>query len=220
MEKYHKIKTVHLRDEVTHKLTNKFREETVEYLQNNEWIFTEKIDGTNIRILWNGHTFEFKGRTDNAQIPKQLNTRLTEIFMNDEMEQIFEQKFNDTEVLLFGEGYGAKIQNGGNYSPTQEFILFDVMIKGMYLTKDAMIDIANFINIKHVPFINELSTINQAVEYVKSNPLSKLGNKQMEGVVGTPNVRLLDAQGNRIIVKIKCKDYQRKRNHPQNADIH
>ena len=41
-------------------------------------------------------------------------------------EQIFEQKFGNEQVILFGEGYGSKIQNGGNYSAEPNFILFDI----------------------------------------------------------------------------------------------
>ena len=208
MEKYHKIKTVHLRDEVTHKLTDRFRSETVEYLKDNEWVFTEKIDGTNIRIFWNGIDVSFAGRSDNAQIPKPLTKRLNEIFGGNENEQMFEQKFNETNVILFGEGYGAKIQSGGAYSPTQEFILFDVKINGVYLDRKSVDNIATYFGILSVPIIDEIKTIDEAVAYVKTNPQSYLGDKQMEGVVGTPKMRLLDLQGERVIVKIKCKDYK------------
>jgi len=211
MEKYHKIKTVHLRDEKTHKLTNLFREESVEYLKDNEWSFTEKVDGTNMRILWDGHSFTLAGRSDNAQIPKQLHQNLIDFFVNDEMEQMFEQKFNETNVMLFVEGYGAKIQSGGDYSPTQEFILFDVKINDMYLKREDVISLADSLGLKSVPVIKGISTIEDAVNFVKSNPTSLLGNKRMEGVVGVPCIRLLDAQGERIIVKVKCKDYETQR---------
>jgi hypothetical protein len=208
MEKYHKIKTVHLRDNKTHKLTNVFRDDTVEYLKDNEWVFTEKIDGTNIRVYWNGFDVSLFGRSDNAQIPNQLVNRLNKLFIGSENEQMFEQKFNEQSVILFGEGYGAKIQNGEAYSSTQEFILFDVKINDIYLDRDSVNNIANYFNILSVPIIDECKTIDEAVEYVKSNPQSYLGDKQMEGVVGTPKMRLLDFQGERIIVKIKCNDYK------------
>ena len=207
-EKYHKIKTVHLRDEQTHKLTNKFRDETVEYLKDNEWVFTEKIDGTNIRIFWDGLRVSFLGRSDNAQIPKELNTRLTDIFMGEENEQMFEQKFNETNVILFGEGYGNKIQSGKAYSDTQEFILFDVKINDVYLDRDSVNNIALYFGIKTVQTIFAIKTIDEAIKYVKTNPQSYLGNKPMEGVVGAPKMRLLNLKGERVIVKIKYKDYK------------
>jgi len=96
-----------------------------QYLQDNVWIFTEKIDGTNIRVHWDGHKVVFGGRTDNAAIPAKLFDHLRNTFL----EELFEQAFGDTEVTLYGEGFGAGIQKGGgNYGPNQEFILFDVRI--------------------------------------------------------------------------------------------
>ena len=212
MEKYHKIKTVHLRDDKTHKLTTKFRDETVEYLKDNEWVFTEKIDGTNIRVCWNGIDVSLFGRSDNAQIPKPLNVRLTELFLGNENEQMFEQKFNDMNVILFGEGYGVKIQNGGEYSPTQEFILFDVKIGNIYLSRESVDNIAQYFNVLSVPIIDECKTIVEAIRYIKTKPQSYLGNKDMEGVVGVPKLRVLDVKGERVIVKIKYKDYKEKSN--------
>ena len=109
MREYNKIDTVYERDvDGTKKLIEgKFRNETVEYLANNEWVFTEKIDGTNIRIYWDGHNVTFGGRTDRASIPSHLVNKLNEMFLNEETEQLFEQKFGEMEVILFGEGYGV-----------------------------------------------------------------------------------------------------------------
>lgn len=76
MREYHKIETLFERDEKTKKLIEgKFRNETVRFLKDNMWDFTEKIDGTNIRILWDGHkvTFARKNRqgTNSGRINKQ-----------------------------------------------------------------------------------------------------------------------------------------------------
>ena len=52
MVEYHKIETLFERDEKTKKLIEgNYRNETVRFLENNYWDFTEKIDGTNIRAL-------------------------------------------------------------------------------------------------------------------------------------------------------------------------
>lgn len=211
MEKYHKIKTVHLRDESTHKLTDNFRDETVKYLKDNEWVFTEKIDGTNIRVVWDGHRVSLFGRSDNAQIPKPLTIRLNELFIGEENEQMFEQKFNEMNVILFGEGYGHKIQSGGTYDDLrdkQDFILFDVKINNIYLDRDGVNNIANYFSIKSVPIIDDIKTIGEAIKYIKTNPQSYIGMKDMEGVVGIPLLRLNNFKGERVIVKIKYKDYK------------
>lgn len=105
MTTYNKIDTVFERDiNGTKKLIEgKFRNETVEFLANVEWEFTEKIDGTNIRIHWDGHKIEFGGRTEKSQIPAQLVNKLSEIFLNNETEELFEQKFGEADVILFVE---------------------------------------------------------------------------------------------------------------------
>ena len=63
LQTYHKIETLFERDEKTKKLINgKFRDETIEFLKDNTWVFTEKVDGTNIRVYWDGHRVQFAGR--------------------------------------------------------------------------------------------------------------------------------------------------------------
>ena len=115
MKEYHKIETVFERDlEGSKKLIEgRYRDKTVEYLANCKWRFTEKIDGTNIRVYWDGHCVNFGGRTEKAQIPMHLLEYLNATFGGNENEEIFEQMFGDKEVILFGEGYGPKIQKGG-----------------------------------------------------------------------------------------------------------
>lgn len=207
LKEYHKIETLFERDEKTKKLIEgKFRNETVEYLANNEWEFTEKIDGTNIRIHWDGHKVQYYGRTDKAQIPAQLTNRLIELFGGEINEEIFEQHFGETEITLIGEGYGAKIQNGGNYKDTQDFILFDVIINDNWQTRENVQAIANIFGIDVVPIIFT-GTIQEGVEYVKTKPKSQIGTADSEGLVGRPKVELKDRNGNRVIVKIKVRDF-------------
>lgn len=71
---YNKIDTVFERSaQGTKKLIEgQFRNKEVEYLKDNVWYFTEKIDGMNIRIHCDGHKVEFAGRTDRTQIPDGL----------------------------------------------------------------------------------------------------------------------------------------------------
>lgn len=78
----------------------------VEYLKDNEWEFTEKIDRTNIRIIWDGHRVSFYGRTEKSLIPAELTNRLIELFGGNKNEELFEQKFGEAEVMLVGEGNG------------------------------------------------------------------------------------------------------------------
>lgn len=209
MIEYNKIDTVYERDvDGTKKLIEgKFRSKAVEFLADCKWIFTEKIDGTNIRVYWDGHKIEFGGRTERANIPSHLLNKLIDTFCNNETEELFEQTFGEKEVILFGEGYGVKIQNGGNYRPDVGFILFDVMVNGCYLDRDSVEGIAQIFGLEIVPVIM-CGTIKEAVEFVKTAPVSTIGTAKMEGLVGRPSVELYEKNGKRLIVKIKVCDFK------------
>lgn len=209
MIEYHKIETLFERDITGSKklIPGKYRNETVEFLKDAEWVFTEKIDGTNIRIHWDGHKVTFGGRTERAQIPAHLVTYLNATFGGDTNEQLFEQKFGESEVILFGEGYGSGIQKGGSYRSDVSFILFDVLIGGMWLKRDSVEDIAQTFGIDVVPIVGT-GTLDEGVAFVKTKPSSTIGVAHMEGVVARPKVEIRDRMGRRVIVKIKVKDFE------------
>ena len=212
MNEYTKIETIFERDmEGSKKLIEgKFRNETVEFLKDNKWICTEKIDGTNIGIVWNGHKVSYQGRTERAQIPAHLMNKLIEMFGGETNEELFEQKFGEMPVVLFGEGYGAKIQKGGgNYRPDVSFILFDVYLpeQNLWLKRDALEDIAKTFDIDVVPIVLT-GTLQEAVDFVKQKPKSTIGSADMEGLVCKPAVDMLDHMGRRVIVKVKVRDFE------------
>jgi hypothetical protein len=188
-------------------IEGKFRSKAVEFLADCNWVFTEKIDGTNIRVHWDGHKVEFGGRTDKADIPAHLLNKLIEIFCNNETEELFEQVFGEKDVIIFGEGYGVKIQNGGNYRPDVGFIVFDVMVDGRYLNRDNVEGIATTLGLEIVPIVM-CGTISEAVSFVKTAPHSTIGTAKMEGLVGRPSVELYENLGKRLIVKIKVCDFK------------
>ena len=210
MREYHKIETVFNRDVDGSKklIDGSYRSETIEFLKAAKWIWTEKVDGTNIRIFWDGHKITFGGRTDRAQIPVDLMNYLNEKFATAETEELFEQKFGENEVTLFGEGYGRKIQKIGSlYRDDVSFILFDVMVGDVWLRRDSVEDIAKAFGVDVVPIAGE-GTIEQAIEFIKTSPVSMLSDKTpMEGVVARPACELLDRMGRRVIVKIKVCDF-------------
>lgn len=178
----------------------------LEYLKNNLWEFTEKVDGTNVRILWDGYRVSFAGRTDKAQIPTHLMTRLEELFGGESKEEIFEQTFGNKEVILFGEGYGRKIQKHGELYGEPNFILFDVYIGGYWLDRGAIADIASKFGIDRVPLIF-IGDLDAGVKFIKTHPKSRLRDAEMEGIAGRPMVQMFSRTGERIMVKIKCRDF-------------
>lgn len=205
---YTKIPNIFKREEFGNNKLIKGEYSTPElsFLEDNIWVWTEKVDGTNIRVMWDGHSVSFGGRTDKAQIPAHLVNRLNELFGGTEKEELFEQHFSVGNVVLFGEGFGEKIQKNGGLYGSVDFILFDVMIGGIWLKRDAVEDIAQIFGIKCVPIVGS-GTLEQAVEFVKLHPKSELRDAEMEGVVCRPACEFKDRRGNRVIVKIKCRDF-------------
>jgi len=183
-----------------------------EYLANNKWLATEKIDGTNIRVYWSHikKTFEIGGRTDNAQIPTFLFKKLTGIFTKDK----FIKLFPSTDICLYGEGFGNKIQKvGSQYIKNDvDFILFDALVGKWWLKREDVRNIACSLDLKLVPEYS-LLTLYEAINLIKKGikstctELSIANNLLTEGLVLKPKVELKDRAGNRIITKIKHKDF-------------
>lgn len=210
MKEYHKIQTVFKRNPETKftTLLDEFSLPEFSYLQNNVWVFTEKVDGTNIRIMWNGSGIVFGGKTDNAQIPQFLVNKLNERFMTTDVRNKFKEKFGgEGNVCLYGEGYGAKIQKVGEYyRQDQDFVLFDVKIGDFWLQREDVHDIAQFFGLDIVPIIGH-GTLGDMIKMTKVGFNSIWGDFKAEGIVARPSIELFTRDGRRIITKIKYKDF-------------
>lgn len=211
MREYHKIQTMFLRDpETRHKtlLIGQWATPEFEYLSGGEWVWTEKVDGTNIRIHWDALDMRIGGKTDNAQIPVFLYDRLNGIFHPDNLAHCFPLNDERANITLYGEGYGSKIQKGGgNYNPNGvDFVLFDVLINDIWLERGNVEDIALKLGIRSVPEVGR-GTLDEAVGKVQFGFDSQWGAFRAEGLVCRPLIELLDRRGHRIITKIKTKDF-------------
>lgn len=205
MDVYHKIQSIYKRDSENNFKTfleGQYSRPEFEWLKNNKWVATEKVDGTNVRIIWDGHLVEARGKTDNAQMPGPLLKAVDELFLPEKFSSVF-----DGPVTLYGEGYGGKIQKAGaTYGPEQRFVLFDIWIDGLWLPRSAVEGIADNLGLPLVPVVFE-GTLDQMVEQTKLGWVSQWGDFQAEGIVVRPEVELLDRRGHRIITKIKGKDF-------------
>ena len=174
------------------------------------WHVTEKVDGTNIRIIYNAKnkTLEFRGRTDNAQIPNKLLVHLNTDFKISKFQKIFKGEY--TRVILFGEGYGGYIQHGNNYRKDISFILFDVWISGWWLKPLDVENIANQLNINYVPILG-IYTIPEILKLIKSNPKSNMAIQDIiaEGIVARSFPLVLFRKGNPVMFKLKVIDYEK-----------
>ena len=208
---YQKINTIFKRDANNVIMPyDEFAVPELEWLRDCKFDAEEKVDGMNTRIevtrefitsdignnigiKWN---VTYKGKTDNAQIPKMLYTYLTteltedkvlnalglskEMYVTDELMQektwsVLNTQFNVYELdetkipkryTLYGEGFGAGIQSGGYYRKDNSFIGFDVKVDNMYLLRENRDEIFKKLGVDIVPFMGTF-TVDEAIEFVK-----------------------------------------------------
>ena len=220
MFKYPKIETLFERDE-NFKVTNKIRLPEFENIK--DWLITEKIDGTNIRVIFERENDQhdscvtFWGRTDKAEIPLFLFETLQKMFPIEKFIEIFNEA---KEVCLYGEGYGAKIQKGGgDYNKGNSFRLFDVWIDGWWLEWDSIVEIAGKLAIGTVPEVG-IREIENAVDLVRGDNrlYSSIAEEEngktvlVEGIVARAYPTMLFRNGIPIKWKLKIKDYKKGNN--------
>lgn len=228
MSEYQKINTLFYRDDNNIIIPDKFTLPEFEYLKNNVWECTEKIDGTNIRIEVEGKNIEFKGRTDKANIPVELLNYLKEKFTPEIVFPALGTTPEDglvevSNITIYGEGFGRKIQGcGGRYiKDGVDFILFDVKIGQWWLMRQDLEQIAKMLGCKIVPIVGYF-TIPEAIKYVNNgfkSTISEDKSLDAEGLVlKTPN-GLLRRNRERIITKIKTCDFRKFSQKFPNIDI-
>ena len=249
---YQKINTIFMRDAKNVIMPyDSFTEPEFEYLRNLKWRGEEKIDGTSMRIevikvpVWdggiegstiNGVKFNVRiaGKTDNAQIPKNLLKHMQEKYPNEKVlaalglkefipvdEWEFEHNWLTYEQIpniytIYGEGYGEGIQSGGWYiKGGNEFIVFDVKVNDIYLKTEARDEIATKLGAPIVPLIGYF-TLDEAIDFVRKGFRSVVAEnpevKMAEGLVLRTDLGLRNRMGKRLIVKVKYEDFQKYRN--------
>lgn len=136
MFEYGKTENLFTRDPKTHHLIEtQFKIPEVALVSDDAWIATEKIDGTNVRIILSRtgmgnelegpYKIELKGRSDKASLPKDLEVNLH----TEDAERLWQemQLPYDVVVTFYGEAFGPGIQKGGYYSPEKKIAVFDLM---------------------------------------------------------------------------------------------
>ena len=241
---YQKINTIFKRDEKNIIMPDaEFAIPELEWLRNCKFDATEKIDGTNIRIeavptvipdfvtdTWL-FVVRYMGKTDNAQIPPHLLKHLEETYPEEKVlealglpkyisgEWMDERGYEHLEDIpmytIYGEGYGVKIQKGGNYIKNGVgFIVFDVKVGDLYLLRPNMEDIALKLGAPIVPYMGKF-TIDEAIEFVKNGFKSTIAENKdydAEGLVLKAPNGLMTRRGERIVFKIKTCDFVKYRN--------
>ena len=206
--RYHKIHNLFKR-EGKKLLFDEYSLPEFEYLKDCSWEWTEKVDGTNVRVEYdswgNENSVKFWGRNGN-ELPENLKRELEKLLPI--------EKFKEYEapMTIFGEGYGCNIQKGHGYFPNEidkvGFACFDVNIGGIFIDRFNIEDICSKMGIDVVPYFGEATIPVMVNRMRKSIIKSKISdNKVVEGFVGVPaGVRLFNHLGKRIIVKIRYED--------------
>ena len=205
MQLYHKIQSIYKRTQQGVFILGEYATKEIEYLADMQWEWTEKVDGTNIRIGIDADgTYRVGGRTERAQIPAVLLDSIAALNLREKLPGV-----TDGPICLYGEGYGGSIQKAGaTYGNPQRFVLFDVRIGDWWLLQPDVNDIASKLGIDVVPIVGR-GTLAEGEEHVRHGMVSTWGAFEAEGIVCRPMVPLFDRRGRRVIVKLKTKDYRK-----------
>ena len=215
--KYPKIETIYKRNDKFKVVATELR--CSEFALINSWLITEKVDGTNIRvILFPDGQIEYRGRTDNAQMHPLLLSYLGTTFTPEKLQTQFEPYEGGWPfVILYGEGYGPKIQRGGKYRDDISFRLFDIRVDEWWLNWDSVQDVASSLEISTVPVLGKLADFlptchGELLDLLSDGSIvadqdGKGTGVLAEGIVARTDPLLFDRRGNRVMWKLKFKDF-------------
>jgi hypothetical protein len=140
-------------------------------------------------------------------MPTFLLARLQDIFLTSAMTELLKIIF-DCPVYLYSEGFGARIQKGGgNYiKDGVDIAIFDIRIGDWWLKQADVNEIATKLGLKTVPLVG-YGTLEELVTKVQAGFNSTYGAFPAEGIVARPAVDLLCRNRQRVITKLKTKDF-------------
>ena len=227
-----KIENLYARDDETHKLkVGEYRRS--DFAQIGSWLVLEKIDGTNIQLVYSapgGHPqMEVKGRTDAAVLPKLFEAEaipeVTGELLSDALCQI-----DDTGtvegMVIYGEGYGPGIQKGGgDYATRKSLRIFDVVTykegsRPLWRTWGDVVLVADVLGLETAPVLGDGLSTAEIAALVRADLYSRVAAadlevmeyeqtadlRRMEGVIARTDPYLFDYRGNRVLFKLKGHD--------------
>lgn len=197
------------------------------------WDATEKLDGTNVRIIYRppaataalGFPNEYgnmdvRGRSDRANLHGDLVSYITDTLTPADLFAYFVEQWEfDGEVAtLYGEGVGPGIQkDGARYGDHKHFVLFDVKLNdGLagWLDDDGVDEAAKGLGLIRCPRYTYGGRGDRPIEFdhavgmVRHGLPSLYGEGDAEGLILRPHAEpLYDRRGHRVIAKIKTCDF-------------
>lgn len=222
---YPKIDTLYDRDEKHHVIVGKLRRP--EFGNIKIWSVTEKLNGRNTRVsLFNNGidgVVDYGGKTDEAEMPGELLEYLRKTFTVEKMRTAFwiDPLKIPQRVTIYGEGYGPGMTPGsGAYRKDVSFRLFDCLIDTWWIERHNLENIAEKLGIKCVPILGTIEELPKSptdIENIFKNNKSVLvaieegGFDSMipEGIVAQSEDMLFNRKGQRVMWKLKIKDFKK-----------
>lgn len=181
-------------------------------LDTGEWVVEEKLDGANFQFFCNGETINVASRNQFVD-GTFFNCQAV---INEYADAIVAwcKKVPNRTIRIYGELYGARIQNRVNYGDTVKFAVFDILIgetvpefKERLVSVDDRNRIANEIGIPLVPELFR-GSLDDALAYENTfrsrhTPDGHEGDNIAEGTVIKPNEPKFLTNGSRVVFKNK-----------------
>lgn len=181
---------------------------TLEPYMNNstKWYVSNKLDGTNTRILWDGHKVEVRGRTNASKLQGYQNELLDVLTVNDNY--LFDEAFGEKPVVIYGESFGGKIQcNPHNAEP--QFKVFDMQVDGIWLDYSDVEELSDKLNLGYNEHHVLYGWSNVMTYFKELRKELDTNGKYFEGIVACPVNMPLTRFGERVITKIKVADFEK-----------
>lgn len=226
MWEYESIESVYVRDPQTHALNfTQVRDDA--YQAVSPWVVTEKIDGMNIRAIITAEGgvphMVVKDRTDAAQLPEGMEDAVRRTLPLEGVYRQFQSELDARKyVIVYGEGFGEKIQGNPLRLAGKRFRVFDIAIHSIkngrghtvWLTPDMVQTLSNEIGTKAVPILGMIDRlpVNEAeLDAITRGGWSQIATEQIrpEGIVCRPLVVLFDNWGKRVGWKLTYREFDK-----------
>ncbi len=180
-------------------LDNFYKEQTV--LLFKEVFALEKIHGTGTKIVWKDNQLKFFSGGENHE-------KFVALFNQEFLVSKFKE-IGQSEVSVFGEGYGGKCQGmSATYGKELKFIAFDVQIGGHWLSVPQAEEFVKNLGLEFVHYVKCSTDLKCLDAERDKDSVQSVRNgcgpgKLREGVVIRPLIELTKNNGERVICKHK-----------------
>ena len=190
-------------------------------LPKGKWILTEKINGSNIRII-------LTKPNDDGEIEVHIGSRKLILNPDDKGSKVFfdcldevnlnklRKYFKDVNstIVIYGEGYGSGIQKGSIYSHKKNFRVFDIRIGQAYQDWSFVEKVCVDNQLSLVPVYNIVDIISydgcvSHLNYFQETLIKEGDGGRPEGLVYKFEPVLLNKYKERLLFKVKFEDFEK-----------